>query len=67
VNSWEGVLHEARPNGWDDFMLIFNQVRRASDDESRLGQWSHVLQGALRKHEVDPELTKLLSDDLLER
>jgi hypothetical protein len=67
VGSWEGVLHEARPNGWHDFMLIFNQVKKASDSEARLGQWSHVLQGALRKHEVDTELTRLLSDELLER
>jgi erythromycin esterase-like protein len=66
-DSWEGVLHEARPNGWHDFMLIFNQVKKASDSEARLGQWSHVLQGALRKHEVDTELTRLLSDELLER
>jgi erythromycin esterase-like protein len=66
-DSWEGVLHEARPNGWRDFMLIFNQVRTVTDSETRLGQWSHVLQGDLRKHEIEPTLTRNLGEELLER
>jgi erythromycin esterase-like protein len=65
-DSWEGVLHEARPNGWRDFMLIFNNVRPATADEAR-GQWSHLVSGPLRKREIDPDFTKLLGDDLLER
>jgi len=63
-DSWEGVLHEARPQGCNDFMLIFNYVRDASIQDSRSGSSA---QGALRKNETDPELSRLLSESLLER
>jgi len=66
-DSWEGVLHEANPNGMHDFLLIFNQVKKAQKQKVCLGQWSHVLPNALHKAETDPSLIKDLSDDLLER
>jgi len=63
-DSWEGVLHEARPHGWNDFMLIFNYIREA---EQGSRSFSNAVQGTLRKSETDPELIRLLSDSLLER
>jgi len=50
-----------------DFLLIFNQVKKAQKQKVCLGQWSHVLPNALHKAETDPSLIKDLSDDLLER
>ncbi len=63
--SWEYILHEAKPNGNQDYLLIFNEI--FTKEQTRPGTWAAALTKNLYKKPVDPAFNKVMSDYLLER